>query len=360
MSDPIRVVIFGNGFARTTMLPCLKHVEGLEVVGLASPNLERAQETGRAFGIAHIAADYRELLRDAAPQLAFVVTPPHRHLEQSVDALKAGCHVVCEKPTAMSAGESGAMVEAAGAFLDRLALMDHELRFDPRRRRLRELIMTGELGEIWRVEYNLASGGRRDPKGAWTWWSDRHQGGGAWGAIGSHAVDSLRWLLGEVDAVRGSLHVLHRERIDPATGLPRLVTADDLASATLRMRSGAIAEISISLAEMERHHEIVVTGSLGAARWREQAPLEIFRASEKRWEEVAVADDLPPSSELGIPETDWARCFLRYARAITAELRGEEPKLAGASTFLDGHRNQQVLDAVYRSSEEARWRTIEG
>ncbi|MFN8549165.1 MAG: Gfo/Idh/MocA family oxidoreductase [Candidatus Eisenbacteria bacterium] len=358
MPHPIRVALFGNGFARSTMLPCLRHVPEMAVVGLASPNLERAKETARAFDIPMATTDYRELLRDAAADLVFVVTPPHRHLEQSVDALRAGSHVVCEKPTAMSAGESRGLVLAAEQHPDRLCLMDHELRFDPRRRQLRDRIARGELGDIWRVEYNLTSGGRRDPAQPWTWWSDRHQGGGAWGAIGSHAVDTLRWLLGEVDAARGSLHTLHRERVDAETGSPRLVTADDIAHATLRLRCGAIAEISISLAEVERQHEIVVTGSKGAARWREQAPLEVYHVEEERWEAVEVADELPPSSELGIPDTDWARSFLRYMRVVAAAITQGSSRVENASNFLDGHRNQEVLDAVYRSSEEARWRHI--
>ncbi|MCC7143348.1 MAG: Gfo/Idh/MocA family oxidoreductase [Candidatus Eisenbacteria bacterium] len=359
MSIPVRLAIFGNGFARTTALPCLRHVPEIEVVGIASPNRARVEETARQFGIPQASDDYRQILRDAAPNLAFVATPPHRHLEQSIDALKAGCHVICEKPTAMSGGESRAMLEAAVAHPDRLTLIDHELRFDPRRRHLRNLIAAGELGEIWRAEYTLSSPYRRDPENPWGWWSDRHQGGGAWGAIGSHAVDTLRWLLGEVDAARGALHVLHRERRDPESGEMRLVTADDLATASLKMRSGALAEVSISLIEVERRHEIVINGSRAAARWREQGPLELWRSRERGWETIEVPDELPPSGGLGIPDTDWARCFLRLMRAVARTLTAGEAQLPEAASFRDGHRNQLVLDAVYRSSEEARWRGIE-
>jgi len=67
--SPIRVALFGNGFARTVILPCLRNVPEMSVVGIASPNLERAQATAREFGIEQVSADHRELLKSAKPEL---------------------------------------------------------------------------------------------------------------------------------------------------------------------------------------------------------------------------------------------------------------------------------------------------
>jgi predicted dehydrogenase len=363
--SPIRAALLGNGFARTVMLPCLRHVPEIAVVGIASPNLERARTTAREFGIEAVSTDHRELLRTARPELVFVVTPPHRHLEMSRDALMAGCHVVCEKPTALSAKESAAMTVAATAAppTERggqpLALIDHELRFDPRRIALRDLIREGRLGDILNASYTLHTPGRRDPAGPWTWWSDAAQGGGMWGAVGSHAVDALRVLLGEVAQVRGRLHTAVRERTDPATGKLRPVTSDDHAAAWLELRSGVPAAITLSAIESERRHELAITGSRGFARLAEGQPL-LFKEGNGEWREAAHDRDLPPSAELGIPDTDWARAFIRYARAIAGAIRGGRDRLEGAADFTDGHRNQVVLDAVRRSAAEADWVTIAG
>lgn len=361
-STPLRIALFGNGFARTVMLPCLRHVEGAVVTGIASPNLERVRATATEFGIEHTAADHRELLAMARPDLVFIATPPHRHLEMSVDALDAGCHVVCEKPTALDAGESAAMLAAAARTPGRLALIDHELRFDPRRRALAALVRDGALGEILHASYTLTSSYRQDPDRPWTWWSDRAQGGGAWGAIGSHAVDTLRVYLGEVGAARGRLETLIPERRDPASGARRAVTSDDIAGAWLRFASGPTATIAISLVEGERRHELALTGTKGAARWIEQGPLLVSEASQgsgsgsvSGWREHPVPDDLPDCATLGIPETDWARSFLRYARAIVAALGAGRSDVEGAATFVDGHRNQEVLDAVRRSAAAEAW-----
>jgi predicted dehydrogenase len=351
---PVRIAIFGNGFARTVVLPCLRHVAGATVTGIASPNLERVRATAAEFGIEHATTDHRELLALGRPHLVFVATPPHRHLEMTVDALAAGCHVVCEKPTALDAAESAAMLAAAARAPGRLALIDHELRFDPRRRALAALVRDGTLGEILHATYTLTSSYRQDPARPWTWWSDRAQGGGAWGAIGSHAVDTLRVYLGEVAAARGHLATAIPERRDPASGALRPVTSDDRAAAWLRFPSGT-ATITISLVESERRHEFGLTGTKGAARWIEQRPLLVSAGGASVWREVQVDDDLPDSATLGIPETDWARSFVRYATAIVAALGAGKSVVDGAATFGDGHRNQEVLDAVRQSAAEEAW-----
>ncbi len=349
----IRVAVFGNGFARNVVLPCLRHVPQMRVVGIASPNVERAGETARAFGIEHVAGDHRAVLDAARPDLVFVVTPPHRHHEQALDALAAGAHVVCEKPTAMSATESAEMLAASRAAPGRLALLDHELRFDPRRAALMRCVRDGALGELHHGTYTVTSSGRRNAAAPWTWWSDRAQGGGALGALGSHAVDALRSYMGDVVAARGVLHTWTTHRLD-AAGAPRAVTADDYALASLRFASGAIGTIHFSTVEGERVHRITLAGAKRSARWEEQRPL-LLEDDDGAMRDVDVTDDLPPSSALDIPDTDWSRCFLRYAREIAAAIGAGRDSVPGASTFHDGHANQQVLDAIRRSAEEDTW-----
>lgn len=351
----IRTVVLGNGFARTVVLPCLRHVPAIEVVGLASPNQERARATASAFGIPRVAADHRALLEELRPDLVFIVTPPHRHAEQAVDALQAGCHVVCEKPTAMNAEESRRMLEAADAAPGRISLLDHELRFDPRRVALSRLVEEGALGDILEATYIVESSGRRDPNSPWTWWSDAAQGGGALGALGSHAVDSLRSMMGEVKEARGSLHTFCTSRPDPAGTERRPVTSDDTAEAWIRFASGARATIRLSTVAAERVHRMTLVGTKGAARLDEQRPLLVSPALTEPLRGVTVDEDLPSSAELAIPDTDWARCFLRLSKATAAAIEAGQSTVPMASTFADGHANQRVLDAIRRSDRDDRW-----
>jgi predicted dehydrogenase len=357
---PVRVAIFGNGFARKVILPCLRQVKGVRVVGIASPSIERLRETAAEFGIERAAAEHREILDACRPDLVFVTSPPHRHMEMAIDALRAGCHVVCEKPMAMDAAQTRAMCDAArDARTARdarapLALIDHELRFTPTRSTLRDLVAEGRIGRILKVEYLLRSPSRRDPDLPWTWWSDRDQGGGALGAIGSHAIDAMRVFAGEIAEARGWLETFVRERRDPVSGGMREVTADDITFAWLRFVSGTIGSLSISLAETNRSHRILLTGTSGSARVVEQGTLQLAVGSE-RWVDAPVADDLPPSNSIGIPDSDWARAFVRYARAIASAIREGKPAVDGAATFEDGHRTQLVLDAIRRSDGSEKW-----
>lgn len=347
--ETVRIAVLGLGFARGVILPCLRHVPGARVVGIAGRDAGKARAVATEFGIETIATDHREILERARPDLVVVATPPHRHAEMALDALAHGCHVLCEKPLALDAGETARMAEAARARPHRLALVDHELRFLPVRARLGELVRTGRLGRVLRAEYRLHSPLRRDPAQPWSWWSDRACGGGIWGAIGSHGVDALRNLLGEVVEVQGRFATMTTQRPDPASGAPRAVTSDDLAEAWLRFASGAAGTVVLSAVEAERAHHLTVSGTEGWARVEEQGPLRVALGREPVRTET-LPDGLPSSSELGIPDTDWARAFLLFARRIVAAIRegGGAPE---AASFDDGHRVQQVLDAVRLSAE---------
>ncbi|MFN0057013.1 MAG: Gfo/Idh/MocA family protein [Planctomycetota bacterium] len=351
----VRVALFGNGFARTVMLPCLRLVDGVKLVGIASPNLKRAEATAAEFGIERVAIDHQQLLEAARPDLVFVATPPHRHCEQALAALRAGAHVVCEKPTALNARESAQLVAAARRYPQQLALIDHELRVDPRRVRMRALVRSGALGRVLHASYTLTSSAMRDPDRSWSWWNDASQGGGALGAIGSHAVDALRELLGEVREVRGLLETVHRERADAATGERRPASSDDVAAAWLRFDNDVLASLHISTVESSRVHRFQVACARGAVRLDEGQPLTVWTGKDEARTE-SVTDDLPSSATLGIPETDWARNFLRFARTLVRSIQtGAHDGVAAAATFADGHRIQCVLDAIRRSNETSEW-----
>ncbi len=352
---PIKIAIFGNGFAKSVVLPCLRHVPSFEVVGIASPTLKRVRETAAEYGIPHCSSDHREILAQK-PDVVFVVTPPHRHLDQSRDALEAGAHVICEKPTALNRLESLELLELSRERPKQLALVDHELRFDPRRIRLRELIEQGELGTIRHIAYHLHSTAFSTPQ-AWSWWSDRERGGGALGAIGSHAVDALRVWLGEIRELTGSVRTLVDRQPDPTLGEDRVVTSDHLFNAELEFKSGAVGTLTVSLVESDRKHEVTIAGTRGGARLIEQGPLLFAKAGESP-REVDWVDSLAPNAALEIPDTDWARNFLRFAKTLARYLNGEENNLALAANFEDGHRNQCVLDAIRESSQAKAWTQV--
>ena len=114
MSDrTIGVGILGTGFARTTQIPCFQATPGFEVVGLYSRNMTRAYDLAQEFGLRRAFDDVERMLKVEEIELVCVSTPPHLHLPQTLAALRAGKHVLCEKPTALHAGEAQQMWEEA-------------------------------------------------------------------------------------------------------------------------------------------------------------------------------------------------------------------------------------------------------
>ncbi len=350
IKDVVNIGIIGTGFARSTQIPGFRACSGARVVAIASGHRENAERVAQDFGIEFATDDWREVVERKDIDLVSIVTPPSTHEEMTLMALDAGKAVLCEKPTAMNAEEAGRMLalsKSAGA----LSLIDHELRFLPARRLLRELIHSGEIGRVQHVKYVFRAESRANPERPWNWWSDATQGGGVLGAIGSHAVDSLRWLLKtEVQHLSAQLASHITERKD-GTGRSRPVTSDDEANLIFSLRDGEVTKgatgtISMSVVEPGRPlHYIEVFGSGGALMVEGGS---LLRAGEGGWAQVET-----PQGELaeGMSDSEWSRGFTHFSRAIIEALREGRNTVDEAATFLDGYRNQLVLDAARRSHD---------
>ncbi|HWS70782.1 MAG TPA: Gfo/Idh/MocA family oxidoreductase, partial [Thermoanaerobaculia bacterium] len=168
-----RIGIIGTGWGARVQTPAFREA-GLEVVAIAGRDAAKTKEIARELDLRPF-DDWRELVTSDV-NLVTIVTPPSEHLEMATAALDAGKHVLCEKPTALDASEAQRLVDAARAHPDRIALIDHELRFLPSFLAAREQVR--ELGAIWYAEVRYASPARGDRNRAWNWWSDATRGGG--------------------------------------------------------------------------------------------------------------------------------------------------------------------------------------
>jgi predicted dehydrogenase len=352
--DSIGIGIVGAGFARTTQIPAFRACAGARVVAIASRHRENAARVAREFEIEHVLEDWRDIIARDDVDLVSIVTPPSTHAEMSLAALEAGKSVLCEKPTAMNAAEADAMRQRASK-AGVLALIDHELRFVPGRRRMREMLLNGEIGEIRHAKLLYRSDFRSSAERAWDWWSDSEAGGGALGAIGSHAVDAFRWLLDtEVYEVSCQLSTHVRERVEKETNELRAVTTDDEANLLLRfgdskLGKDATGTISLSVVEPGRpEHRLEIFGSEGALMIEDEGILWQARMGEGEWREVET-----PRGEMaaGMRDSSWSRGFTAFSRAIVEALREGRTHIEEAATFEDGYRTQLVLDGARRSNE---------
>lgn len=350
----VRVGVFGAGFARTAILPALATIGDVEVVGVASARLESARRAADQFGVDAAYDDWRALLAEQSPDLVCIVTPTHLHAEMAIASLETGANVLCEKPMAMDRHEAAGMLAAAQR-AGRIALIDHELRFNPNRREIARILAAGEIGEVRHVELINVGAGFGDPasRRQGDWLSLTETGGGRLGANGSHQVDLLRWWFGEVSSVSARLATLVPERRDPQTGSAWRATADDFVTGTIEMESGVIATMTLSsVARHELGASIRVFGSEGTLIISDTDERLLRAAHGADFEDITVAD--PNARRHGIAQRVWNVSVVALLEELVAAIaEGRQP--IGAATFEDGLRCQEVLDAMRLSSLERRW-----
>ncbi len=220
----IKIGFIGSGWAKVAQAPAFSLMENVELSAVASPTAERRQTFMQRFDITRGFADWRDLLR-CDLDLVCVTTPPFLHAEMVTGLLQSGKSVLCEKPFALNVADAAVMVDVA-ANSSGFAILDHQMRFHPAVRCMKQMIDSGEIGKVYEVRsvINLAS--RNWPDMTWSWWCDSGKGGGALGAIGSHLIDLNRYLVGEIAEVSCNLSTSIPFRPDHS-GRPCAVTSDD-------------------------------------------------------------------------------------------------------------------------------------
>jgi predicted dehydrogenase len=346
-SGPVRIGVIGAGFARRVQLPALAFVPGAKATAIASGHRTNADAVAREFGLPHVFDDGEQLARSPDVDLVIVSSTPDSHARYAIAALEAGKHVLCEKPTALDAYDAARMLEAAERRPRQVAWIDHELRYEPNRRRARELIRADAIGAVRHIELSLKPYLRGDGRpqafdAPWTWWSDAGRGGGILGAVGSHLVDLCRyWTTGEISHAAGVAEAFVTERRDDA-GKIRPVTSDDFASCVLRTAGGVVATITLStVAHHGPGHFGQITGATGTLVLSGETRLELG-TSGGPLEDISVADDLWEKTK---PNNMWARSFVRLLRDMIRVIGGHAAE-GEPATFRDGWQVQRVLDAV--------------
>jgi predicted dehydrogenase len=350
----MRIGVIGASFARAAYLPALRHVPDVEVVALASARMASAQRAASEFGVPHVYDDWAAMLSAHDFDLVCIATPTVLHEAQTLRALERGAHVLCEKPTAMDAREAARMLRAAEA-AGRIHMIDHELRFNPNRMRIAELIAQGALGEIRHVDISNVGSAWRDPasRPVGDWWSLAEDGGGRLGANGSHQVDLLRWWLGEVAWVTGAAPVMVPDRVDPASGEAWTATADDVAYFTAEMASGAVTQVFMSgVAAHNMGNLTRIFGSEGTLLLNNDDERLLFAPAGEEFQDITVVDRHAALD--GVNAGIWNVSVVSLMQELCGAIR-ERRALSRGATFADGLANQQVLDAVRVSQAERRW-----
>ncbi|HET8786076.1 MAG TPA: Gfo/Idh/MocA family oxidoreductase, partial [Candidatus Limnocylindrales bacterium] len=298
----IGAAVIGTGFIGTVHVEALRRI-GVNVRGVLGSSPERGAARADALGVPRSYASLDELLADDRVQVVHVTSPNDLHVSQAQAALRAGKHVVCEKPLAMTAEESARLV-ALAAETGLVNATNFNIRFYPLNQHARSLIADGGLGQV-----RLVTGRYFQDwlllESDWNWRLQPDRGGAlrAVGDIGSHWLDLMTYVTGQhVESVMADLTTFIGTRHEPtgpvetfstdrsAETVDRAISTEDTATVLLRFDGGARGAVSISQISPGRKNSLVyeIDGSAGAWAWDSERPDEAWIGHRDRPNEVLL------------------------------------------------------------------------
>jgi len=350
---PRKIGIIGVGFGAAVHAPGFRS-EGWDVAAICSRSRDKAQKAAAEAGIADAYTDPMEVIQREDLDAVSIITPPGAHHALAIAALRAGKHVMCEKPFALDAAQGRQMLDAAKKS-ERTAMVAHEFRHTPQRAYIKQLLADGYIGtfRLCTIELFLDRYVTAQPR-PFTWIARKSEGGGLLGALGSHYIDGLRDWFGDVSTVSGRLETWRPDLIDASGKLVQAET-DDTFSMTLTFENGGVATMNASFAVTPtRGARIAVMGDRGTLLAEQPGPNPLQDGV------VVASRDGAPLEALATParytpfSDDRDHRLMAFRLLVREFTRGVEEGISPSPNFVDGLRCQQVLDAVHESSASAR------
>jgi predicted dehydrogenase len=338
VNAPINCVVIGYGpkhnfgWAHSAWIDATPE---LCLVGVCDPDPERTAAAKEAFPGIRTYNDVADVWADGEVDLVSLVTPHHTHCPLALQAFEAGKHVVVEKAMCLNVEEATAMVEA-GEGAGRMLAVHHNRRHDGNFRKVREIVESGAIGDVFDIE--LTAGGYGPFRHGW--YSEKARSGGAFFFWGPHAVD---WVLALVPSrivgVNGFFHKLMWHEM----------TNEDQVRAVIRFESGCVADVTWShLASIGKplwrilgtRGGILDTGAGGNVGYEKQ----ISGPSGGSLTLVTYTDEGRKEEQVPYLESDWQMYWQGVADHL---LRGAPLAVPGEA----GRRTIGVFEAAERSSQ---------
>ncbi|MCW8129178.1 MAG: Gfo/Idh/MocA family oxidoreductase [Planctomycetota bacterium] len=345
MSKKLRCAVIGAGAIG------LHHIQGFqkhpdaEVAAVAEVNPERRAEAVAKYALPKGVEDYKELLKDKTIDAVSVALPNALHAPVATEAIKAGKHVLLDKPMATNAREAQQIVDA---WKEKkvVFMVGQNFRFNPETQKVKAAAAAGELGEIYhgRAHWLRRSGIPRI--GSW-FTQKKMAGGGCCYDIGVHLLDCLLHIMDNFDAeaVSGVTYAKFGPRglgdgswgkgeVDPN----KPFEVEDFAGALVRLKGGksAILEVSWALhAEKGKDHGVDIYGT--------EAGASLFPAMIHKAQGKEITSAAPVLETLPVPEE-------RMVHFVDCVLKGVPPLVKPEESL----KLQKILDAIYESGSTGR------
>jgi len=353
------VAVLGTGFGQKVHIPGFQVHHRTRLVAVHHRDAETAQAIAAKHTIPHACNTLEQVLALPEVDAVSIATPPFLHLPMAIAALKAGKHILLEKPTALSV-EEARQIEAIAYQQGLAAVLDFEFRFAPPWQRLKELVDEGYVGQPRLITVNWTVPGRANPERAWSWYAQKHQGGGALGAFASHTFDYLAWLFGPAKRLCAHLTTAIAHRPDPNTGEPKPVDADDTCTLMLELMDGTPCQVTISsVTYAGRGHWVDVYGdrgtlALGSSNLKDYVHgFKLFGA-----EAGNPLEELPIPERLAFPQTYDDGRLAPFIRVVDHWVSCIDQGTLTAPSIREGVYSQLLMDLAHESCDRGGWMTV--
>lgn len=337
-------------------------------------NPEAVAQAAEQFGWEEYTTDWKELIERDDIDIIDINAPSDVHKEIAIAAAKAGKHVFCEKPLALTLEDSREMlqaVEEAGV----KHMIGFNYRYTPAVMLAKKLIEEGRLGEIYHFRAWFLQDWIMDPDFPLVWRLQKDvAGSGSHGDLGAHLIDLAHFLVGDMDEVVGMSETFIKERPMPEnmTGLSASgskdapkgkVTVDDATLFMTRFKNGALGSFEATrFAGGHRStNSFEINGSKGSVifDFERLNELQVYFTDDAEdvqgFRRVLVTDAVHPYAEAWWPAGHTIGYEHTFIHSAVELMEAFEEDRQPNPSFVDGVKCQQVLEAVDLSIEKRQW-----
>jgi len=373
----LRAGIIGSGFIGPVHIEALSRL-GVRVTAICGS--ERAREVAERWDIPQVFTghDYEGLVNCPEVDVVHITSPNRHHHAQSLAALRAGRHVVCEKPLAMTAAETAEIVAAARAS-GKVFAVNYNVRFYPAVLQMRAMVRRGDLGDIIHVNGSYMQDWLlKETDYNWRVLASESGELRAVGDVGTHWLDTVGFILNApVTELLADLATFHQTRKRPTGEVQTFsndapaetvdcpVDTEDFASVLLRYGNGARGNLAVSQVAAGRKNciRVEIYGSKQGVWWDSENPdllhygrrdagnAAVLRASAE-FTDAAGYTDYPAGHAEGFPDG----FKMLYRSIYTAIASGESDGLFADAAA--GHEELRLCEAILQSHRERRWITL--
>ncbi|HEY5545259.1 MAG TPA: Gfo/Idh/MocA family oxidoreductase [Gemmatimonadaceae bacterium] len=336
MSGPVRVALIGCGRISGTHFDAIRNLDGVELAAVCDVVEQRAREAGEQNDVPWFTS-YPKMLADAPCDAVAICTPSGLHPQHGILAARAGRHVICEKPMAISLKSADELVHTCDETGVHLFVVKQN-RLNPAVQLVKRALDKGRFGRLYIANTTVRWTRPQEYYDQAPWRGTWEFDGGAFMNQASHYVDLIQWLAGPVENV-----------VAKTATLARRIESEDTGVAVLKFRSGALGVIEVTMLTYPKNLEGSFT-LLG-----EKGTVKIGGTAVNRIEHWSFADHDDDDKRIDSVGTDPPSVYgfghAGYYRNVLAVLRGEaQPETDGR----EGRKSLELILGIYESARTGR------